>query len=341
MARRSRRLCDLGETALIERIERRVGGPPRGRWLLGIGDDAAILRGRAGEDLVFSTDTLIEDVHFRLAREGPRRIGRRALAVNLSDLAAMGATPVGALLSVCAPPELPVSIFDGFIAGFVDESKRFDCPLVGGNLSRADKCSLAVTVIGRVAHGRALRRTGLAAGDVLFVTGVLGQAALARLTADRRGGPLRHVPEPRLEAGRRLARMPGVRACIDLSDGLASDLGQLLRPVRLAAEVDPTALPSAPGFSRACSRIGIDPLVLQSTGGEDYELLFALAPGRLAGDPAGLSRRLGVRVTRIGRVVAGQGIHGVPAATAGHHFRTSSRASRDSKARRSSRRSRE
>lgn len=320
MARRSRRLCDLGETALIERIERRVGGPPRGGWVVGIGDDAAILRGRAGEDLVFSTDTLVEDVHFRLAREGPRRIGRRALAVNLSDLAAMGATPVGALLSLCAPPDLPVSVFDGFIAGFAEDAKRFACPLVGGNLARAEKCILSVTVIGRVGHGRALRRTGLAVGDFLFVTGVLGQAALARLTADRLGRPLRHVPEPRLEAGRRIARLRDVKACIDLSDGLSSDLGQLLRPVRLAAEVDPTALPAAPGFSRACRRMGIDPLRLQSTGGEDYELLFALAPGRAAADPAGLARRLGVRVTRIGRVVSGQGVDGIPALTAGHHF---------------------
>ncbi|MFO0689221.1 MAG: thiamine-phosphate kinase [Myxococcota bacterium] len=320
MVRRSRRLCDLGETALIERIAKRVGGAIPGRWVVGIGDDAAILRGRSGEDLVFSTDTLVEDVHFRIAREGPNRIGRRALAVNLSDLAAMGATPVGVLLSICAPPELPVAVFDGFVAGFVDDAKRHACPLVGGNLSRAEKCILSVTVIGRVARGRALRRTGLAVGDLLFVTGVLGRGALARLEADRLGRPLRHVPEPRLEAGRRLARMPGVKACIDLSDGLASDLAQLLRPVGLGAEVDPAALPADRGFSRACSRSGIDPLVLQATGGEDYELLFALAPGRAAADPVRLGRRLGVRVSRIGRVVAGQGIAGLPTPSAGHHF---------------------
>lgn len=320
MAPPVRRLCDLGETALIERIERRIGGRPGGRWSVGIGDDAAILRGRAGEDLVFSTDSLVEGVHFRIEREGPRRIGRRALAVNLSDLAAMGAVPVGCLLSLCAPAELPVSIFDGFVAGFADEAERFACPLVGGNLARAERCSLSVTVIGRVDRGRALLRKGLAEGDLLFVTGVLGQAALARLVADRRHTPLRHVPEPRLEAGRRLARMRGVKACIDLSDGLASDLGQLLRPAGLGAEIDPDALPSARGFTRACSRMGIDPLGLQATGGEDYELLFALSPGRAAADPRALARRLGVRVSRIGRVVAGRGIVGLPAPTAGHHF---------------------
>ncbi|MBY0400480.1 thiamine-phosphate kinase, partial [Myxococcota bacterium] len=124
MPRRPRQLCDLGETALIERIQRRVGVAPGGRWLLGIGDDAAILRGRSDEDLVFSTDSLVEDVHFRLAREGPRRIGQRALAVNLSDLAAMGATPVGCLLALCVPADLPVPVFDGFIAGLADTAER-------------------------------------------------------------------------------------------------------------------------------------------------------------------------------------------------------------------------
>jgi len=320
MPRRDKRLSDLGELALIERIARRAGRGTGGRWSLGIGDDAAILRPRAGEELVFSTDSLVEDVHFRFAREGPRAVGRRALAVNLSDLAAMGATPVGALLALCAPADLALSTFDAMIAGFDQEARRFACPLVGGNLSRAEKCSLTVTVIGRVARGRALRRRGLAAGDALFVTGVLGRAALRRLEADRRGGRLAFVPEPRLEAGRRLARIGAAKACIDLSDGLAGDLGQLLREAGLGAEVDPAGLPAAPGFAGACRRLGVDPIALQTTGGEDYELLFALAPGRLADDEAALSRRLGVRVTRIGRVVAGRAIRGIPAPPARHHF---------------------
>ncbi len=318
--RRPKRLSDLGEQALIERIAKRAGRSPGGRWTLGIGDDAALLRGRTGEELVFSTDTLVENVHFRFAREGPRVIGRRAVAVNLSDLAAMGATPVGVLLGLCAPERMRVDVFDALISGFVFEAGRFGCPLVGGNLSRADVCSLAVTVIGRVATGCALRRSGLAPGDLLFVTGVLGRAALRRLVADRSGGRLLHVPEPRLEAGLRLARLGPVKACIDLSDGLASDLGQLLRASRVAAEIDADALPEAPGFTRACRSLGIDPLTLQAAAGEDYELLFALAPGRLAGDPKALSRRLGVQVTPIGRVVAGRGIRGLPVKPARHHF---------------------
>lgn len=328
MARRSPRLSDLGETALIDRIARRAGRAPGARWRLGIGDDAALLAGREREDLVFSTDTLVEGVHFRFSREGPRRVGRRALAVNLSDLASMGAAPVGCLLGLCAPPELPVATLDAIVAGFTFEARRFGCPLVGGNLSRASECSLAVTVIGRVASGRALRRAGVEPGDLLFVTGVLGLAALRRLAADRSGGRLLHVPEPRLQAGQRLARLRETRACIDLSDGLASDLGQLLRSARVGARagarvgarIDPAALPRAPGFARACDRLGLDPLRLQSAGGEDYELLFALAPSRLARDPGALARRLGVRVSRIGEVVSGRGIAGLPPIDVRHHF---------------------
>lgn len=321
MSRRIARLSDLGETALIARIAARAGHAPGGRWSLGIGDDAALLRTRAGEELVFSTDTLVEGVHFRFEREGAARVGRRALAVNLSDLAAMGARPVGALLGLCLPKRLPVATFDALVSGFARAARRFACPLVGGNLSRARAVSLAVTVIGCVGRGRALLRSGLRVGDELFVTGVLGRGALARLRADRSGRPLTYVPEPRLEAGQKLARLRGARACIDLSDGLASDLEQLLRPAGLAAELDATALPAPPGFARGCRDLGIDPLALQLHGGEDYELLFALAPGRIAADPGALSQRLGVAVSRIGRVVAGRGIRGIPVKRpAGHHF---------------------
>lgn len=320
MAPNRLRLCDVGEHALIERIARRAGRGGRGRWSLGIGDDAALLRTRAGEEIVLSTDTLVEGVHFRFDREGPRRVGRRALVVNLSDLAAMGATPVGALLALCAPKRLPLATFDGLVRGFTDEARRFACPLVGGNLSSATRTSLSVTIVGRIDAGRALTRNGLRPGDALFVTGTLGRAALRRLEADRRGSALRFVPEPRLAAGRRLARLREARACIDLSDGLANDLGQLLLASRVAAQVEVGALPRAPGFTRDCHRIGIDPLTLQLRGGEDYELLFGLAPGRLAADEDEVGRRLGVPVTRIGRVVPGRGIRGLPPVSTRHHF---------------------
>lgn len=320
MPRRERTLADLGESALIRRIARRAGHPPGKSWVLGIGDDAAILRTRPGEELVLSTDAQVEGVHFLFDRETPRTIGRRALAVNLSDLAAMGAEPVGALLCLCAPPSMALSVFDGLIAGFVDEARRFGCPLVGGNLSRAQISSLTVTVVGRCARGGALRRKGVREGDLLYVTGTLGVAALARLRADREGTPLRRVPEPRIDAGRALARMGGNHGCIDLSDGLVSDLGQLLDGTSLGAEIDVAGLPVPRGFQRACRELGLDSAQLLAGGGEDYELLFALGPESAVTDPVALRKRLGVPVSQIGRVVGQAGIRGLPPICGGHHF---------------------
>ena len=319
MARRTPTLADLGESALIERIARRAGRPASD-WALGIGDDAAILRPKKGEELVFSADAQVEGVHFRFGRETPRVIGRRALAVNLSDLAAMGSRPVGALLSLSSPPSAKISVFDSVIAGFVEVGASYGCPLVGGNLSRADVWSLHVTVIGRSRIGGALRRQGLRAGDELFVTGTLGGATLARLRADRRKGPLRRVPIPRVAAGLALARMPGTRACIDLSDGLATDLAHLLLADGKGARIDAKQLPRPRAFDRECRGLGCDPLEVISLGGEDYELLFAFRSERNRDEAKRLTRALGVQVTRIGMITNEKGIQGLSPVTAGHHF---------------------
>ena len=257
--RRARTLEDVGESALIERIARRAGRSPGRDWALGIGDDAAILRPRSGDEIVLSTDVVVEDVHFRFDRETPRAIGRRALVVNLSDLAAMGARPIGCLLALTAPRDLALATFDALIAGVVEEATRHACPLVGGNLSAAPSTALTLTVVGGVRRGRALRRGRVGQGDRLFVTGVLGAGALARERADRRGGRLRRVPVPRLRAGQALARMSETTGCLDLSDGLATDLAHLLEGTGLGAEIDPAALPRPSGFDRACRGLGIDP----------------------------------------------------------------------------------
>jgi len=327
MSRSSRTLADVGESALIERLARRAGLPPGRDWPLAIGDDAAILRPRAGWDVVLSVDVVVEDVHFRFDREAPRTVGRRALIVNLSDLAAMGAEPVGCLLGLMAPRALPVAVFDGLIEGVVAESARYGCPLVGGNLSAAIRTSLTMTVVGRVERGRALRRGRVRAGDRLFVTGRLGAGALARLRADRTGARMRRLPTPRLTAGRALAGLPEATGCVDLSDGLTTDLAHLLEGTGLGAEIDPAALPRPAGFEAACDRLGRDPLELICGGGEDYELLFAVrSPRGAAGlgrrslaEPA-LSTRLGVAVREIGRVVSRPGLQGLPIRSRPHHF---------------------
>ncbi len=316
------RLRELGEFGLIDRIARAVarrgGAGGAGGVVLGIGDDAAILRLRPGEQIAVSTDACFEGVHFRLRDESPRTLGRRALVANLSDLAAMGARPLGCVLALAAPPGLSVRTADGLVAGLLDEAARYACPLVGGNLSRASELSLTITVIGAVARGRELRRDAARAGDRLFVTGTLGGAALERARAERGRGRVRHVPVPRLRAGRALATLAGRVACIDVSDGLDADLAHLLEGRRLGAEIDAARLPVPAGFRAACARAGLDPAALARGGGEDYELLFTL--GRGAPSEARLARRLGVRVTEIGRLVGRAAGGPAPAGRGWRHF---------------------
>ncbi len=297
------RLRDLGEFAVIRRIERAAARSSRlaPGVVIGIGDDAAVLRARPGEDVVVTTDALVEGVHFRFETQSPLSIGRRALVANLSDLAAMGARPLGCLLALAAPPRLPVRRLDGLLAGILREAREHGCPLVGGNVSRATEVSLTITAVGAVARGRALRRTGARAGDRIFVTGTLGGVALEVARAESGRGRVRGVPTPRLAAGRALARIRGVGACIDVSDGLEADLAHLLEPAGLAGALDPARVPRPRGFDAARRRLGLDPERLALGGGEDYELLFTLRPGTPGA--ARLGPRLGVPVAEIGRVV--------------------------------------
>jgi thiamine-monophosphate kinase len=308
-----RSIGDVGEQGLIERIARPERGQHRGAVVLGIGDDAAVLRPRKGEDVVVSSDAAVEGVHFRFETATPRNIGRRALVANLSDLAAMGARPFGFTLALAAPPSLPLAAFDGLFAGMRHEAGLHACPLVGGNLTRARETSLVITVIGGVARGRALRRDGLRAGDRLFVTGDLGKSALAVARAERGDAPHRYVATPRLAAGRALARMNGVGGCIDLSDGFASDLGHCLRASGCGADITTSAVPLPRGYRSACRRLGVDPLRLALTGGEDYELLFSLRASVHRRTTAGaLSSRLATPVTEVGSVSATRGLRGLP-----------------------------
>jgi thiamine-monophosphate kinase len=299
-------LRDVGEFELIERIARAAErGPAAGPGVvLGIGDDAALLRTRRGEDVVVTTDAFVEDVHFRWSSWSPRCIGRRALVANLSDLAAMGARPLGFTLALAAPGTLPLRRIDAVVDGLLHEARAHGCPLVGGNVTRARETSLTLGVVGAVGRGRALRRRGARAGDRILVTGTLGGTALETARAEGGGGRVRRVPTPRLAVGRALTRLAAVGACIDVSDGLEADLHHLLGD-RLHAEIDPGRVPRPPGFARACARFGLDPDRLALSGGEDYELLFTLRSG--GPSTQALARRLGVPVSELGRVRSGPG----------------------------------
>lgn len=308
------RIQDVGEFGLIERIERalrRAGAAGGKTVVLGIGDDAAVLRTRAGEDVVVSTDSLVEGVHFRWEHEPAAAIGRRAMAAALSDLAAMGARPLGVVIALAAPPTLELARLDGLVRGLAKASRRWDAPLVGGNVARSSDCALALTALGAVRRGRALRRDAARPGDRLFVTGTLGGAALSVARAARSGRRDGPAPEPRLAAGRALARLPGIGACIDVSDGLLADLGHVLRASRVGATLDSPRVPLPRGFAAGCAALGLDPLPFALAGGEDYELLFTARSSGLT--TAVLRRRLGVRVTEIGRIEARRGLRGAPA----------------------------
>jgi thiamine-monophosphate kinase len=298
-----KRLSDVGEFGLIERIARlaeRVQAPG-GRVSLGIGDDAALLRPRPGQDLVVTTDALFEGVHFRFDQETPRTVGRRSLAASLSDLAAMGATPLGFTCALAAPPSFEVRVALALARGMLDLAGEFACPLVGGNVTRARQVSLTLTALGSVASSRALRRDGARPGERILVTGALGASGL-----ERARGSVRRVPTPRLRAGAALSRSGWASACIDISDGLLADLGHLCRASGVGARVEADLVPRPAGFTAACRRAGQDPDALALGAGEDYELLFTVGP-RAPGARV-LARRLGVQVSEIGRVERRRGL---------------------------------
>ncbi len=306
----------LDERALIERIRSRV--PPAAQAvLIGIGDDAAVVEPERNELQVLTTDALIEDVHFDRAFVTPREIGAKAIAVNLSDIAAMGATPGVALLSLALPPRTPVRDVDDLIDGLLETATRFRLDLVGGNISRSPGPLIVdVTIVGSVRPRRVLTRSGGRPGDSLYVSGSLGEAA-AGLDALRLHGrevldsssyaecARRYLlPEPRLRLGTLLARNRVARCAVDLSDGLGDGVHQVASASGLGATVEADAIPVA-----ACARAWfesrrVDPLEAALTGGEDYELLFSV-PSRSHKTLRNVERLSGsLPLTRIGSLTA-------------------------------------
>ncbi len=305
----------LSERTLIEMIRARA----RRRFdglRLGIGDDCAIIRPRQGEEIVVTTDFSLEDVHFRRDWHTPESVGHRCLARGLSDLAAMGARPVAAFLSMAMPQELLAarrgkSWVERFLDGFIALAKRFDVPLAGGDTARAaERACFDVVLLGAVKRGHAWLRSGAKAGDGIYVTGTLGGAAAELMALERSPqrfagltkaeGEHPHVfPEPRLDVAKKLAALGLVRAAIDISDGLSTDLAHLCEESGVAAEVDSSAI-SVDVRAMLAERAGwaASAMKLALHGGENYELLFtAAAEARVP------QRIAGVEVRRIGRMV--------------------------------------
>jgi thiamine-monophosphate kinase len=276
-----RAVSSLGEKRLIARLARRIrhgAGVVRG-----IGDDCAVLKAPKGKDLLFACDMLVEGVHF-LKRSRPDGVGWKALAVNVSDIAAMGGLPRHAVVSLGLPPDTPVAWVDGLYRGLRRCARRFKVNLVGGDTDRARKIVVDVAILGWVEQRRAVYRGGAKPGDLLLVTGRLGGAV-------RSGRHLRFTP--RLLEARALAARAPIHAMIDLSDGLGPDLTRLCQAGGVSAEVEAAAIPRARGAA----------LAQALTEGEDFELLMAVSPGDAKRLLPWARQNLPCGLTAIGRVV--------------------------------------
>ncbi len=294
----------LDEFEIVRRWFR--DGPAAAGVTLGIGDDAALLRPPPGQELAVSTDALLEGRHFP-ATLRPGEIGYRCLAVNLSDLAAMGAQPRWFLLSLSLP-RAEADWLDSFAAGLFEVAREFGVGLVGGDLSRAP-LGVCVTVLGTVPRGRAMRRTGARPGDWVCVTGTLGDAARAlRLETcpgeTERGRAALHerLARPRPRVHEALLLRDKASSCIDISDGLAADLRHLLEASGVGAFLNAEQLPLSPALRASCPRT--EALQLAAGGGDDYELCFTLPPARWTT----LDPELRRACTRIGEVEAAPGL---------------------------------
>ena len=294
----------MREFDLIDRIRARA--PARDDVLLGIGDDCALLQPPAGMQLVVTMDTLNAGVHFP-QDTAAFDIGWKALAVNLSDLAAMGAQPAWCTLSLALPEAEPAFV-DGLLDGLFAVAQASGIALVGGDTTRGP-LSLAVTAHGFVEPGQALRRAGARAGDELWVSGTLGDAAGA--LAQWRAGEAMDAelrarldrPTPRLALGRALRGL--ATACIDLSDGLLADLGHLCRASGVGARVDVEALPASAALQAAFDSATRHRL--QAGGGDDYELCFS-APADRAEELQAVARASGVTISRVGVIRESTGV---------------------------------
>lgn len=300
-----------GEFELIRRYFAPLAAPSA----FGLRDDAATLAAPAGSDLVLTVDAMVQGVHF-LPDDPPDLVARKLLRINLSDLAAKGARPLGYLLTAAWTAELPEDWIAAFARGLGEDQKLFDCPLLGGDtVSTPGPLCFSLTAIGCVSAGGMLRRSEAKPGDLVFVSGAIGDAALGlrairgelpRLDeADRAYLADRYrLPQPRLALGPRLIGL--AHAAMDVSDGLVADLGHIAETSGVAAVIEAARVPLSPAGSRA------DRLELALTGGDDYEILFTAPPSAEAA-VAGLGRELGLPLARIGRIDAGAGVTAVNA----------------------------
>lgn len=311
---------EKSERGIIEYIRGLLQVPAGSNVIKGIGDDCAVLRKEGDDCFLVTTDTLIAGVHFDLAWHSPFLLGRKCGAVNISDVAAMGGKPRFALLSLAFPGAAPAWL-DDFLAGFLGMLKEHDTFLVGGDtVKSASDISFTVTVIGEAAENVIRYRSGAVENDLVFVSGCLGNAAgglaLCRAHAsaavDSRWKQLcsAHLdPSPQVQLGRIMAESGLVHAMMDISDGLATDLAHICTVSGTGAEIVRENIPLAPMLETAAGTLQTDVLEWALKGGEDYELLFTVAPEHEQELRRLIATRTGREIYHVGRIIAGQGVY--------------------------------
>lgn len=336
------RVRDLGEFGLIDRIAASLP-PPGERVVVGIGDDAAVVSLCEGRYLLTTCDIQVQGVHFLLDRISPQQLGRKSVAINLSDIASMGGIPRYVTVSLALPKETPVAFVDGLYQGIRQECEASGTAVVGGNMTTAPCIVVDTFVVGEVEADRLLLRSGARVGDSVLVTGTLGESAagLALVLDPEIACPQSHrqrvleahlTPRPRLREGRAIASSHLATAMIDVSDGLASDIGHICEESGVGVRIWADALPLSEATRAVARMAGKDPLDWALFGGEDYELLFT-APSDRAGELVKQIREeTGTEVTVVGEIVPAEegmslvfadGTHAPLDKGGWDHFRTS------------------
>ncbi len=312
----------ISERGLIQKISNLIPPTDSEQLVKGIGDDCGVFSSGSGSDELWliTTDTLIESVHFDLSWHPPELVGRKSASVNISDIAAMGGTPKFALLSIALPPSTTESLFDRFMAGFLEVLSSHNVFLIGGDTvkSRHD-IAVTVTIVGQAKEGRILYRRGAKVNDLVWVSGLLGDAA-AGLELCRRGESgcresfkqliKAHLdPEAQIDLGLVLAECGRVNAMMDLSDGLATDLAHLCKESGVGAEIDASGLPVSKELIKAASRLNCSILDWTLMGGEDYHLIFTTGSDAQKTLPRMIQEKTGKEIHCVGRIIDRHGIY--------------------------------
>jgi thiamine-monophosphate kinase len=278
-------LKDIGEFGFIQRFATKYDSLIK-QGDMGIGDDCAVLSISDTENHVITTDLLVEDVHFLKSEISARELGHKSLAVNLSDIAAMGAQPLYSFLSIGIPKDTPIEFLDAFMEGYHQLSEKYGVPLMGGDTTKSpDKLVINVAVVGHCKKEETHLRSMAKANDIICVTGTLGDSGaglkvmldqLERNEINNRLIKRHHCPEPRIEEGRWLAQQAGVHAMMDISDGISSDLKHILKASDKAAAIQTDILPISLDMNQQASVYKWNRIELAAAGGEDYELLVTI-----------------------------------------------------------------